>query len=147
MPSQNSAQAVITVNAGSSPSPTPTPTATATPTPTATPASIPTVNLGVSPATVKQGGNATFTVYTAKAVSQNTTVPYSMSGTAVLGNDYTLSGTPSQVTIKAGKSSAVVNLTAAAGRGSQNQTAILTLQSGSGYQLAKPNKATVTITP
>lgn len=139
MQSQNSAQTVITVNAGGSPSPTPTAT------PTATPTSGPAVSVAVSPSTIKQGGNATFTVYTSKAVSQDTTVPFSMSGTAV-GSDYTLTKA-GQVTVKAGRTSAVVNLTAATGRGSQNQTATLNLQSGSGYQLAKPIKATVTITP
>jgi hypothetical protein len=141
--SVNTAQMYVSISAPAA-TPTPTPVPTATPTPT--PAKAPTINLAVAPSTIKQGGSASFTVYTAKAVSQNLTVPYSMSGTAILGSSYTLSGTAGQVTIKAGKSQAVVNLTAATGA-TQNQTAILTLQPGSGYQLATPNKATVTITP
>src|SRR6266404_576875 len=145
-----------------SPSPTPTPTATPTPTPTATPtptptptatptpspASTPTVSVAVSPTKIKQGDSATFTVSASNAVSQSTTVQYSMSGSASLGTDYTLSGTPGKVTIPAGQSSASVTLTAASGTGQkQKKTATMNLQSGAGYKLAKPKNATVTIAP
>ena len=139
------------------PTPTPTPTATPSPTPTATPiptatptpspASTPTVSVAVSPAKIKQGGNATFTVTASKVVSQSTTVQYSMSGSASQGTDYTLSGAPGQATIPAGQSSASVTLSAASGTGQKKKTATMTLQSGAGYKVGKPKQATVTIVP
>ena len=127
------------------PTPTPTPTPTATPTPS--PASTPTVNVAVSPTQIKQGDNATFTVSASKAVSQSTTVHYSMSGTASLGTDYTLSGSPGQVTIPAGQSSGSVTLSASSTNAKKKKTATMNLQSGAGYKLAKPKNATVTIVP
>ena len=54
----------------------------------------------------------TFTVSISPGpASQAITVMYSMSGNAVLGTDYTLNGTPGQVTIPMGQSSATVILT------------------------------------
>jgi PKD repeat protein len=106
-----------------------------------------TVNVSVSPSQIKQGSTATFTVSAAKPVSQSTNVSYSMSGSASLGSDYTLNGTPGQVTIAAGQPSGSVTLNAVSGRGKKKKTATMTLQSGSGYKVGKANKATVTITP
>jgi len=71
-----------------------------------------------------------------------------MSGSAKLGSDYTLSGTPGQVTISSGQSSATVTLHSMTSTSQKkNKTANMTLQSGSGYKIAKPKKATVTIVP
>jgi len=71
-----------------------------------------------------------------------------MSGTAALGSDYTLSGTPSKVTIPAGQSSATVTLNAAPNSALKKQkTATMTLQSGAGYKLSKIKAATITIRP
>jgi len=125
-----------------------------TPTPTPTPAATPTVTVSVSPTQIKQGGSATFTAAASTTVAQATSVNYSMSGTARLGSDYSMSGTSGQITIAAGQSSGSVTLNAATGRGTKNKTATMTLQSGSGYTLkmtgtgrrAKPPSATVTIT-
>jgi len=103
--------------------------------------------VAVSPAKIKQGGNATFTVTASKVVSQSTTVQYSMSGSASQGTDYTLSGAPGQATIPAGQSSASVTLSAASGTGQKKKTATMTLQSGAGYKVGKPKQATVTIVP
>ena len=127
------------------PSPTPTPTPTATPTPS--PTSTPTVSVAVSPTKIKRGDSAIFTVSASKAVSQSTTVQYSMSGSATLGTDYTLSGTPGQVTIPAGQSSGSVTLSASSSNANKKKTATMTLQSGAGYKVGKPNKTTVTIVP
>ena len=130
-----------------SPSPTPTPTPTPTATPTPSPASTPTVSVAVSPTQIKQGDSATFTVSASKAVSQSTTVHYSMSGSASLGTDYTLSGSPGQVTIPAGQSSGSVTLSASSTNAKKKKTATMNLQSGAGYKLGKPKNATVTIVP
>jgi hypothetical protein len=66
-----------------------------------------------------------------------------MSGTAILGTDYTLSGTFGQITVPAGASSASVTLTALVNN--QKKTAIMTLQLGAGYALSDSNTARVTI--
>jgi hypothetical protein len=69
-----------------------------------------------------------------------------MSGTATLGTDYRLSGTPNQVTIPAGQSSGAVTLTSKADHVSEGtETAIMTLQAGSGYRVGNPRQATVSI--
>ncbi len=133
----------------STPTPTPTvsPTATATPTPTSTPSSTPTINVSVSPGSVVEGDDATFTFSSSAAVSQSTTVNYSMRGTAINGTDYTLSGTPGQVTITSGQNSATVTLHSIADHVKErNETAIMAVSAGSGYKLPKRGaKATVTI--
>ena len=129
------------------PTPTPTATPTPTPTPTPSPSSTPTVSVAVSPTKIKQGDSATFTVSASNAVSQSTTVHYSMSGSATLGTDYTLSGTPGQVTIPAGQSSGSVTLSASSTNAKKKKTATMNLQSGAGYKLGKPKNATVTIAP
>jgi len=85
------------------------------------------------------------------AASQSITVSYSTGGSAKLGSDYTLSGTPGQIDVPAGQSSASVSLHAnvvgSSGKKQKNKTASLLLQSGGGYKVGKPKKATVTIVP
>ena len=79
-------------------------------------------------------------------LSQSITVGYAMSGSATLGTDYVLSGTAGQVTITAGQSSAPVTLKAKTDHVTEGtETAIMTLQPGSGYQLGNPKQATVSI--
>jgi hypothetical protein len=69
-----------------------------------------------------------------------------MSGTASLGPDYTLNGTPGQATIPRGKSSVKVELSSKRDHVAEGtETAIMTLQPGSGYQLGSPSQATVSI--
>jgi hypothetical protein len=70
-----------------------------------------------------------------------------MSGSASLGSDYTLSGTPGQVTIPSGQSSGSVTLSASSSNAKRKKTATMNLQSGAGYKLVKPKNATVTIIP
>jgi hypothetical protein len=143
--------ATITPSPTSTPSPSPTATPTATPIPTATPTPTagptPKISVAVSPTQIKQGEDATLTVSASPAASQDITVQYSLSGSAKLGSDYTLSGTPGHVTIPAGQSSASVTLDAASGRGTKKKTATMNLQSGAAYKVGKPKKATLTITP
>jgi hypothetical protein len=69
-----------------------------------------------------------------------------MSGTAALGPDYTLNGTPGKATIAAGKSAVKVQLKTKKDHAAEgSETAIMTLQPGSGYQLGSPAQATVSI--
>jgi hypothetical protein len=65
-----------------------------------------------------------------------------MSGTAIFGSNYSLSGTPGQVTIQAGSSSATVTLTESS-IGKRGKTATMTLNPGSGYNVSFPSNATV----
>jgi hypothetical protein len=72
-----------------------------------------------------------------------------MSGRAVRGRDYTLSGTPGKVTIPAGRSYATVTLHSIEEEdegGETKKTAIMTLKRGTGYELEN-SSATVTILP
>jgi hypothetical protein len=64
-----------------------------------------------------------------------------MSGNAILGMDYTLSGTANQVTITAGQTSATVTLTASTPKTKGREKAIMILAPGSGYQLPSGGKS------
>jgi uncharacterized delta-60 repeat protein len=133
------------------PTPTPAPTATPTPAPTATPSPTPTpaapkINLSASPGQINEGQTASYTVTASSAVAQPTTVKYTMSGSATNGTDYSLSGAAGQVTIRAGQSSGAVILKAKADHVPEGaETAIMTLQPGTGYKLGKTKDATVSI--
>jgi hypothetical protein len=65
-----------------------------------------------------------------------------MGGSAILNRNYSLNGTPGQITIPAGANSAKVTLTVLS-VGSLGKTATMTLQSGSGYTLLAPTNASV----
>ena len=125
------------------PPPTPTPTPTITPTPTPAPVR---VSVTAAPTQVQEGQTAIYTVSASTTLSQSITVNYATSGTATLGTDYLLSGTANQVTIAAGQSSAAVTLKAKRDQITEStETAIMTLQNGSGYRLGNPKQATVSI--
>jgi hypothetical protein len=84
-----------------------------------------------SPNHVSPGQNANFIIGTVHgSVGSPLTVFYSMAGSATLGTDYTLSGTPGQATIPAGSSSATVVLHAMGGVG---KNATMVLVNGPGY--------------
>ena len=69
-----------------------------------------------------------------------------MSGNATLGTDYRLSAPPGQVTIPAGQFSARVQFKAKKDNAPEGtETATLTLQPGSGYNVGSPNQATISI--
>jgi hypothetical protein len=70
-----------------------------------------------------------------------------MRGAALNGTDYTLSGTPGQVTIAAGQASATVTLHSIADHiMERSETAIMSVISGPGYKIPKLGaKATLTI--
>lgn len=133
-----------------SPSATPTPTPTATPTPTVTATPTPTpstvfVSLSVSPSSIQPGDTATFTISTSTPPANDITVGYRMTGTAYINSNYSLSGNYGQVTISAGSTSATVTLTELAAA-KRTKTAIMTLNSGSGYILKAPTTARVSLT-
>ncbi len=139
--------ATATPTATPSATPTPTATPTATPTPTITPSATPTITVSVSPGSVIEGSDATFTISSSVVVSQPVTVSYGMRGTAVNGSDYTLNGNPGGVTIAAGQRSATVTLHSIADHvREKNETAVMALASGSGYKLPQRGaKAMLTV--
>jgi uncharacterized repeat protein (TIGR01451 family) len=118
-----------------SPSPTPTPSPSPTPTPTPTATVAPQeAYVTASKSSVKKGQQAAFIVALDPGpAAQPVTVNYSMSGSATLGSDYTLSGTPGQVTIPAGESSARVILRALR---NVKKNATMNLTNGPGYFLS-----------
>jgi hypothetical protein len=107
----------------------------------------PTITVSVSPGSVSEGNDATFTFSSSVVVSQSVTVSYVMRGNALDGIDYTLSGTPGEVTIGGGQNSATVRLHSIADHVKEkNETAVMALSSGSGYKIPKRGaKATLTI--
>jgi hypothetical protein len=138
--------------AGTTPTPTPAPTPSPTPTatPSATPTPIPpatsTVTVSASPTTVNEGGSAVYTIRVSSTSTVPRTVRYFMSGKALNGRHYTLSGSFGQVTIPAGATTGTVTLNSVAGSLRKGRKiATMTLQSGTGYQLAFPSNASVTI--
>ncbi len=122
------------------PTPTPTPTPTATPTPSKV-----SVSLSVAPSSIQTGGAATFTISTTSPPATAITVTYAMGGTAGFGSNYSLSGTPGQVTIQAGSTSATVRLTEVAAA-KRTKTATMILTTGAGYILSSPTSASVLLT-
>lgn len=133
------------------PSPTPAPTATPatppTPTPTPTAMPTPTIKVVANPRSATEGGSVVYTI-TASNVDRAAarTIYYSMGGTAIQGIHYTLSGSPGQVTIPAGASSATVTLTALrTSFWSGSETAKMVLHPGTGYKLSSTYTATIKI--
>jgi len=120
----------------SGPNPTPTPM------PTPVPAATPILHLSAAPAIVNEGGDATFTITASSAnPTQPVTVQYVMSGGALNGTDYVLSGTPGQVDIPAGATSATVTLHAVADAVvERNEKAIMTLARSTAYKLSRQGK-------
>jgi hypothetical protein len=106
----------------------------------------PTVRISAAALTVNQGTNTTVTV-SASAASGPMTIPYATGGTAAEGLDYTLTGTPGQITIPAGETSASIQLNALPqmAQTTKAKTAKLTLMAGSGYKLPKKGGKSVTI--
>jgi hypothetical protein len=111
----------------------------------------PAITLTASATTVNEGQNVTFTIHASTTNSSQTiTVNYSRSGTATTPADYSLSGTSGKFTLPPGASSATVTLSAIFDSTSPepNETATLTLLSGTGYKIGTGNKtpkSTVTI--
>jgi probable HAF family extracellular repeat protein len=113
------------------------------------------VTVAVSPSSVTEDG-ATNLVYTFTRTGSRTnplTVNFSVSGTAGFTTDYTQSGaasfnsTSGTVTFGAGNSTATVTVDPAADSALElDETVILTMTSGTGYNIGSPSAATGTIT-
>ncbi|ELS00016.1 FG-GAP repeat protein, partial [Gloeocapsa sp. PCC 73106] len=115
-----------------------------------------TVTLAVNPTSVTENGSSnlvyTFT-RTGSTSSALSNVNFSVGGAATFNNDYTQTGassfntTTGRVNFAAGSATAVVTVDP---RGDTtvepNETAILTLATGTGYTVGSPNAATGTIT-
>ena len=132
----------FSTSAPPTPTPTPTPTATPSATPTATPSSSLAVTISASPTSIRSGDTSMFTISASAPAAGPITVQYAMSGSAVLGKNYTLSGVRNQATIPAGATSTTVVLTATS-VGNTGKTATMTLTSGSGYAVSSPSSASV----
>ncbi len=113
------------------------------------------VTVGVSPSSVTESGatNLIYTFTRTGVTSGSMTVNFSVGGTATFGSDYsqtgaaTFSSTNGTVTIPAGNPSANVIIDPAVdGVVDNNETVILTVTSGAGYNVGGANSATGTIT-
>jgi hypothetical protein len=103
------------------------------------------IRVSVSPASVSEGSNATFSVSTSVVSPQPITVNYSLGGSAQFGADYT-GPAGNQVVIPAGQSSVAIPVHAIADHvAERKETVTLSLQSGAGYKLPRSAKATLTI--
>ena len=92
------------------------------------------------------GGSTVFKVTLVNGpLSTPLTVSYTMSGTAIFGKDYKLSGVFGHMTIPAGKVSATVTITALRNTArTTNRTATIKIINGPGY-FATQNTATVIV--
>jgi hypothetical protein len=102
-----------------------------------------TASVSAAPTFVRTGQTATFTVSLSSASSSPITVGYFAGGSAK-ANLYTLSGTPRQVTIPAGATSANFTLTVTSAP-RRAKTATIYLINGSNYTLSSVRRASVTI--
>ena len=106
-----------------------------------------TVTVSVAPSSIDEGEDAIFTfTNTPVDFSRSTKVIYYTAGTALDGDDYTLSGTPGVVIVPAGQASANVVLHARAdGHFDQTEDAALIVGEKNRYRVGIPKRASVTI--
>jgi hypothetical protein len=126
------------------PAPTPTPSPTPAPSATPTPSLLPTISLSAAPTSVRTGGTATYTVTASSVRVSPLTIAFTMSGTAILGSNYSLSASNGQVTIPAGATSANVTLNVLSTR-KRAKVATMNLSAGSAYTLSSSKSASVNI--
>ena len=99
--------------------------------------------VATTPEAVEGGAPGLFTFTRTGSTSAALTIAYTLSGTATPGDDYVALGT---VTFPAGKSSVTKQVIAVDdGIDEGDETVIVSLQPGSGYTMATPVSATVTI--
>jgi CSLREA domain-containing protein len=113
------------------------------------------VTVAVAPSSVSEDGapNLVYTFTRTGLTAGALTVNFSVAGTAAFGTDYTQTGadtfttTSGTVTFGAGNSTATVTVNPSTDSSAEsNETVILTLASGAGYNVASPSAATGTIT-
>jgi hypothetical protein len=115
---------------------------------------VPTINISASAPQVKRGDQAVLTFTASAAPTQMTTVTYSTSGSAQLGQDYTLSGPPGQVVFSPGQTSATVTLNALQGSKSKSskgnhskrdEVVTVAIGSGESYLIGGNNTASIVL--
>lgn len=115
----------------------------------------PLVSVSVSPTSVLEnsGTGLVYTFTLSQNAPSNLTINFSVSGTATFSTDYTQSGAASftastgSVVILSGSSTATVTLTPVGDVALEpNETILLTIDIGAGYDAGSPNNATGTIT-
>jgi len=86
---------------------------------------------------VREGSSGNFTVEADRVLTQSVVVNYSMSGNAILDDDYSLTPNCCQITVPAGQMRTPVRLDAFADgvRERRGETATMTLEPGPGYTL------------
>ncbi len=106
-----------------------------------------TVTVSVAPSSIDEGDDAIFTfTNTPVDFSRSTKVIYYTAGTALYGDNYTLSGTPGVIIIPAGQASADVILHARAdGHFDRTEDAALIVGEKNRYRVGTPKRASVTI--
>jgi hypothetical protein len=126
--------------------------------PTVTPIDLPEVSVAVSPASVLEDGatNLVYTFTRTGSTANALTVNFSIGGTATFGaspNDYTQTGAASftpptgTVTFGAGNSTATVTVNPETDTTVEpDETVVLTVTSGTGYDVGSPSSASGTIT-
>ena len=119
---------------------------TPTPSPTATPINS-NISISATPTSITAGASATFILTASSASNSDRTIHYSMSGKALNGAQYTLSGTFGQAFLPAGSTSSSVTLSSIPNSVRKRaKTAIMTVVPGNDYQVSSPSSASVTIT-
>lgn len=103
------------------------------------------VTVAAAPNQITQYQSATFVVATSRIDRQRaTTIQYTMSGSAMPGQDYVIGGASGRVVIPAGTRSATVSLTALTGPTSARMVT-MNLQSNAAYRLSNARAASVLI--
>lgn len=114
----------------------------------------PLVTVSVSPASVAEnsGTGMVYTFTLSANATSNLTINFTVSGAATFGTDYTQSGatsfttTAGSVVIPSGSNTASLTITSTADATLEpNETVVLTINTGTGYDAGNPNIATGTI--
>jgi hypothetical protein len=108
----------------------------------------PAISVTAVPARVSAGSTAQFIVRTSSVNPVgDLMVNYSMTGTAVPGQDYSSAALSDSVTIPAGAGGAIVTINTFGTPSPKGRVATLRLQAGSGYKISTPSRSSVTIIP
>jgi calcineurin-like phosphoesterase family protein/Calx-beta domain-containing protein/purple acid phosphatase-like protein/thrombospondin type 3 repeat protein len=110
------------------------------------PAPLPAVTIAATDASASETGpgTGTFTITRTGSTTSSLLVNFTIGGTATAGSDYTTITSP--VTIAAGSATKTVTVTPVDdGIPESSETVVLTITTGSGYNVGSPSSATVTI--
>jgi hypothetical protein len=108
------------------------------------PAQVPAVNFTAASQTVSEGTVATITAQLSQPSTQTVTLPFTVTGTAANGSDYTITASP--ITIAAGSTTGTITVTVAAdGVAEPDETVIATLGTPTNATLGATTVHTLTI--